>query len=132
VGTALCESSCRNVVDFDPVSPLWLGSFEILMHLGEPEEQRIIRRIAKDGDQIDVADVRLEITRGERTVHVETHERRPDGVDDRVANDADDRIGIRVGLRPGWDRPPADRIRPDNHGGIPEPTRQREDRRQPV
>jgi len=99
VRSAMCESSYRDVVDFDPVLPLGFGSGETLVHLAELADQHLIRPIAKDGDQIDVTDVQLEITCRERTVDVETHERRPGCVDDRIPNDADDRIGVRVGLR---------------------------------
>jgi hypothetical protein len=69
------------------------------VHRAEPANQCVIRWIAEDGDQIDVADVRLEITRRERAVDVQADERSSDRIDDRVANDADDRRGVRLGFR---------------------------------
>jgi hypothetical protein len=69
------------------------------VHPVEPAEQCLTRCIADDGDQIEVADARLEITRRERAVDEQTHERRTGCVDDPVSNDADDRIGVRVGFR---------------------------------
>jgi hypothetical protein len=69
------------------------------VHPVEPANQCLIRGITDDGDQIEVADARLEITRRERTVDVQADERRPDRVDDPVSNDADDRRGVRLGFR---------------------------------
>ena len=93
------EPCCGDVVNLDAVPPLGFGSDEILVHPGEPANQCLIRGIADDGDQIDVADARLEITRRERTVDVQADERRPGCVDDPVSNDADDRRGVRVEFR---------------------------------
>jgi hypothetical protein len=69
------------------------------VHRAELANQCVIRWIAEDGDQIDVAEAWLEGTRCERAVDVQTDERRPGCVDDPVSNDADDRIGVRVGFR---------------------------------
>ena len=91
MGPATGESLRRDVVDLDPIAPLRLGSNEAGVHRGELADERLARPIAQDGDQVDVTDVWLEVTRRERTVDVETHERRPGGVDDGVPNHADDR-----------------------------------------
>jgi hypothetical protein len=98
VRAAASQSRCGDVVDLDAIPPLGLGSDEILVHPVEPANQCLIRGIADHGDQVDVADLRFEITPRDRTVDIEADERRSDRLDDRVANDADDRRGVRVEL----------------------------------
>src|SRR5687768_2804525 len=69
------ERACAHVHGLDPVTPHWMPTGERRVHPAERCQIDLFRRSGKDGNEVEIADARVEPTGDVRAVEVD-----PEGV----------------------------------------------------